>query len=431
MSREQRILSMPLALWVAAWTGGTAVAVLVLVGLLSLGTWHNSVPIAIVAGFALAGVGTGVAVAMAVRFGGAFDRLADQIAPRRAAREPILASAHAEQLRELRDLTGLVDALDLRARVAEEAAEQALRTAHAASAGMFELLSGLVAAEEAARGQLSADLHDTTAQTLIAARAILANPEGQQGAWERVRDLIDEAEEDLRAAMARTRPPGLQDRTLASASADLRREMASRYLLDVTMRWPDEPRPLPMATAIAIYRFFQEALINIVKHADVDEALASLDIVDDVLVAKVSDKGPGFDLERAGPTGGRHLGLTLMRDRARLAGGSLDIDTGPAGGTTLTLRLPLAPFPPTPGGREAAPKSTPPTEGDRPAGSAVAVDDPSTGPVEGADSAGRAGEPRSAAGQHGDAGGRQSGGGAEQVAPGEQVGTEVGMQRSP
>jgi len=75
-----------------------------------------------------------------------------------------------DRMRELHQVASLLDALQLRARVAEELAGQAQRASHTASAGMFELLSGLVAAEEATRGQLSADLHDTVAQTLSGAR---------------------------------------------------------------------------------------------------------------------------------------------------------------------------------------------------------------------------------------------------------------------
>ena len=63
---------------------------------------------------------------------------------------------------EFAGLARVLDALHLRARVADEVAEQSRRTAEQTSAGVFELLSGLVAAEEATRGQLSAELHDTS-----------------------------------------------------------------------------------------------------------------------------------------------------------------------------------------------------------------------------------------------------------------------------
>jgi signal transduction histidine kinase len=96
-------------------------------------------------------------------------------------------------------------------------------------------------------------------------------------------------------------------------------------------------------SAVTVYRFFQEALLNVVKHADVDEADASLAVEGEQLVARVRDAGPGFVPSQVQSSGGRHVGLGLLRERARLAGGSLDVATAPGDGTELTLRLPLSP----------------------------------------------------------------------------------------
>ena len=245
---------------------------------------------------------------------------------------------------EFAELARVLDALHLRARVADEVAEQSRRTAEQASAGVFELLSGLVAAEEATRGQLSAELHDTVAQSLAAARALLAAAAGPDAAQvARIRELVEDAEEQVRAVMARARPAELRDGDLASAVSALRAEFATRYLMDVRISWPAEPYPLPLVSAVTVYRFFQEALLNVVKHADVDQAEASLAIEGEQLVARVRDKGPGFEPDRVRSTGGRHVGLGLLRERARLAGGALDLTTAPGEGTELTLRLPLSP----------------------------------------------------------------------------------------
>src|SRR5947209_2288991 len=237
---------------------------------------------------------------------------------------------------ELRALAQTIDALHMRVRMADDVAERHRRAAETASAGMFELLSGLVAAEEGARGQLSAELHDTVAQSLMAARARL----GDSLADDDVADLVAEAEEQVRAVMARTRPPALRDGDLARAVGALRDDMANRYGLDVRLRWPEQPYPLPLVTAVTVYRFFQEALLNVIKHADVDEAHAELRVEDDWVVAVVSDEGPGFDPERVRSDRGRHVGLSLLRDRARLVGGAIEVVSWPAVGTTLTLRLP-------------------------------------------------------------------------------------------
>jgi signal transduction histidine kinase len=264
-------------------------------------------------------------------------------AGRQDRRPPVQAST------ELVDLARVLDALQLRARVADEVAAQAYRSAEQASAGVFELLSGLVAAEEATRGQLSAELHDTVAQTLAAARGALhdtgpaADPDLRAVALERVRELVEDAEEQVRAVRARARPAELREGDLASAVGALRREYASRYLFSVRLTWPEQPYPLPLVSAVTVYRFYQEALLNVVKHADVEEAEASLSIEGNELIAQVKDAGPGFVPTDVRSSSGRHVGLGLLRERARLAGGSLIVDTAPTAGTTLTLRLPLSP----------------------------------------------------------------------------------------
>src|SRR3954454_10660937 len=238
---------------------------------------------------------------------------------------------------ELAALAQTLDAIHLRVRMADEVAERHRRAAETASAGMFELLSGLVAAEEGARGQLSAELHDTVAQSLMAARARLGD---DVALGSEVADLVAEAEEQVRAVMARTRPPALRDADLARAVAGLRDDLANRYALEVALTWPEQAYPLPLVTAVTVYRFFQEALLNVVKHADVDDASADLRVDDDWVVAPVSDEGPGFDPDDVRSESGRHVGLGLLRERARLVGGSLEVSSWPAQGTTLTLRLP-------------------------------------------------------------------------------------------
>jgi signal transduction histidine kinase len=77
--------------------------------------------------------------------------------------------------------------------------------------------------------------------------------------------------------MARTRPPALREGDLASAVDGLRADMSARYALTVHVDWPAQAHPLPLSSAITVYRFFQEALINVVKHADMDDAYLTLE----------------------------------------------------------------------------------------------------------------------------------------------------------
>jgi signal transduction histidine kinase len=232
-----------------------------------------------------------------------------------------------------------VDALRRRVRIADEVAERHRRTAETASAGMFELLSGLVAAEEGARGQLAAELHDTVAQSLTTAQVLL-DDHNDPVSIRRAVELISEAEEQVRSVMARTRPPALREGDLARAVSALRDDLRNRYAMEVELSWPGEAYPLPLVTAVTVYRFFQEGLLNVVKHADVDAARAQLWVDEEWVVATVIDAGLGFDPGAVHSEGGRHVGLGLLRERARLVGGSLDVVSSPVHGTTLTLRLP-------------------------------------------------------------------------------------------
>jgi len=141
---------------------------------------------------------------------------------RRSRLHAVLAS------QELADLARVLDALQLRARVSDEVAEQARRTAENASVGMFELLSGLVAAEEATRGQLSAELHDTVAQSLMAARSLLSDAALPVEDREKIREYVEDAEEQVRAVMARARPPEVRGGGLAFGVGALRRDVAAR-----------------------------------------------------------------------------------------------------------------------------------------------------------------------------------------------------------
>jgi signal transduction histidine kinase len=338
---------LPLAVWSALLGSG---AVLAVVGVVTVVLWNLDGSVtwpqleALGAG-AFAGLvvvlasvvaSTRLAHALRVLHADAVQRLAEPGLPVHTARRLVTRSSL-----EVGELARTLDALHLRIRLAEDLGERHRREAETAGAGVFELLSGLVAAEEGARGQLAAELHDTVAQSLAMARSLLAGSGTDSFAsYRELADCLEDAEEQVRAVMARTRPPALRDGDLASAVANLALDMRARYGLEVEVVWPESPYPLPLASAVTVYRFFQEALLNVVKHADVDAATVSLQVDEDAVHASVRDEGPGFDPDAVRPDRGRHVGLGLLRERARLSGGSLDIDSEPGVGTTLTLRMP-------------------------------------------------------------------------------------------
>ncbi len=337
--------ALPLAVWAGVLCGGSVVGtvattalVLSLTGGIDLRTAE-----ALAAGGIVGLVLVSLAVTGAVQLASALRRLRSNALLRlREPSGPVSATTELVTTTtvELAELAKVLDALHLRVRVADDLGERRRREAETAGAGVFELLSGLVSAEEGARGQLAAELHDTVAQSLMIARGLLHAKPSSPEDIAKLTDYVEDAEEQVRAVMARTRPPALRDGDLASAVGGLRADMEARYGLVVQVEWPTSPYPLPLAAAITVYRFYQEALLNVVKHADVDDAVLRLSVEHDAVVAEVRDAGPGFDPAAVRPDRGRHVGLGLLRERARLSGGGLDVESVQGQGTVLRLRLP-------------------------------------------------------------------------------------------
>jgi signal transduction histidine kinase len=353
--------TLPLAAWVAIFTSGSvlvgmsvAMVSMAVSGDLTQGA-TNALALGAIVGLLLSLIAIFYAARLAAGLRelrrAAVVRLHEPSAPLESRSDrPLVARTSTE----LADLAMVLEALHVRVRVGDQVGEQHRRDAQTAGAGVFELLSGLVAAEEGARGQLAAELHDTVAQSLMIARGILGHSEISEADIVRLGDYVEDAEEQVRAVMARTRPPALREGDLATAVGNLRLDMRARYGLVVRVDWPQDPQPLPLASAVTVYRFFQEALLNVVKHADIDEAEVALRIDETHVVASVTDHGPGFDPTAVRPDRGRHVGLGLLRERARLSGGALEVDSAVGEGATLTLRLPRPAITPPAGPVEKA-----------------------------------------------------------------------------
>ena len=173
--------ALPLTVWAGALTTGsvaaavgTSAAVLAATGALDAGAIEalsvgSAVGVALSAGAAV--LAARLAEALRTLRSQAVHRLQTPSAPlERVAGRPMVVRASAE----LAELAAVLEALHLRVRLGDQVGERHRVEAETAGAGVFELLSGLVAAEEGARGQLAAELHDTVAQSLMIARGLLA-----------------------------------------------------------------------------------------------------------------------------------------------------------------------------------------------------------------------------------------------------------------
>ena len=212
-----------------------------------------------------------------------------------------------------------------------------------ASGVTSRLLNELVRAEESTRANLAAELHDTVAQCLSIALMGLGDVTERRHV--QARESVRDAESQLRTVLARIRPPELATGDLAQAVADLCEDLYRRYGVQVEVDWTADGVLLSVSVATLVYRFLQEMLLNAVEHADGEGVGLSLEVVPDadgpLFTATVTDRGPGFVPSAVDSAGGRHVGLKLARERARLAGGDLTVTSTLGVGTRVQLQLPL------------------------------------------------------------------------------------------
>ena len=100
----------------------------------------------------------------------------------------------------------------------------------------------------------------------------------------------------------------------------------------------DVPSGLPREMALCVYRVTQEALRNVARHAKTRRVSVRLFATDRHLVLRVRDRGVGFDVAARGKRG---VGLESMRERARLVGARLTVESHRGEGTNVTLRVRL------------------------------------------------------------------------------------------
>jgi signal transduction histidine kinase len=201
----------------------------------------------------------------------------------------------------------------------------------------------IVAAREDERRRLRRDLHDglgpqLASQTLgleAVAQLMPSNPEKAQAVLGSLQQQAEEATRDVRRIVYDLRPPALDDLGLLGAL----RQSASRYEtgtlrfhLDAPGRLPE----LPAAVETAVYRIAQEAMTNVVRHAQARCCTIRLYCADGEVVVEVRDDGRG--LARNHPSG---VGLQAMKERATELDGQLVLDALPGGGTLVQARLPL------------------------------------------------------------------------------------------
>jgi two-component system NarL family sensor kinase len=213
-------------------------------------------------------------------------------------------------------------------------------------ARLFARSVQLGAAEE--RNRLAREIHDTLAQGLsgIALHLETADALAEAGAEsDRVREAVRQALsltranlEEARRSVLDLRAAPLEGRGLAEALTDLAGRQAGEYGLDVRFEAVGGQRPLPLRVEVGLYRIAQEALTNVARHAGARRATLRLVTTPDEVRLSVEDDGRGFDPSRVPPGG---YGLVGLRERVKLLGGALELESETGAGTRVQVAVPL------------------------------------------------------------------------------------------
>ena len=224
--------------------------------------------------------------------------------------------------------TKLLEQLEYRAQ-----AEQNLRS----------LSSRLLSIQEEERRGIARELHDQTGQSLtvlklMVGRADRVAPEELKPHLADIGAMITEVIKQVRSLSLSLRPGVLDDLGLVPAMEWLFKQLHTQAELKVHFEY-DAISQLPPDTSTALYRVTQEALTNVMRHAGVKEVWVRLSNLDGRISLSIKDLGQGFDSAAADA---RHsTGLSAMRERAALIGGSCAIESNPGKGTVITILLPL------------------------------------------------------------------------------------------
>jgi signal transduction histidine kinase len=227
-------------------------------------------------------------------------------------------------------------------RVAETFAAQAAIAVDTATRVARDALQRAVEGQELERRRLARELHDETGQALtsilLGLRALEEAKNDDLGAAVgKLREQVVQTLQDVRRLAVELRPTALDDFGLAAALERLSSSFAEQTGIAVELESGLSDERLPSDVETALYRIVQEALTNVVKHAQAEHVSIVLRRNEGAVTAVIEDDGGG--LPRDGGEGG--LGLVGMRERVALVSGQLEIESAEGTGTTLVVEVPV------------------------------------------------------------------------------------------
>jgi len=238
-----------------------------------------------------------------------------------------------------KELQRLTETLEQRVRERTEELEKA-------NEGLRRLSSKLLSAQEEERKRIAGEIHDTLGSCLNAIkfkiedtlRQIGGTPRAAAESLNTVIPMIHEGVEECRRIQMDLRPAMLDDLgLLPTLSWFLRKFQAIYSQIQIAQEIEVEDKDIPPSLKIVIFRVTQEAMNNIAKYSKADLARLSLRKLDNRMELAIQDNGQGFNPGKVtgSESGRRGLGLTSMRERVELSGGSFYIESFEGNGTTI------------------------------------------------------------------------------------------------
>ncbi|MGB3714489.1 MAG: ATP-binding protein [Candidatus Promineifilaceae bacterium] len=214
-----------------------------------------------------------------------------------------------------------------------------------------ELLKLLITAQEDERKRVARDLHDGLGQSLgalaldaeVLKLKLAVDDEPTLEQLDQIQSLIAETTDQMYSILLALRPSALDDLGLLPAL----RDYCERLLQDKDIQFEFDASGfesrVPPEIETALFRIFQEALNNSVRHAEATHLRLSLSYRDDIIEGLIEDDGRGFDPDsiQINDRSPRGLGLLGMRERAIQCGGQLRLHSAPGQGTRIRISIPL------------------------------------------------------------------------------------------
>lgn len=205
----------------------------------------------------------------------------------------------------------------------------------------------IILAQEEERRRVAREIHDGPAQSManlvlrteICEKILETKPQEVKEELFELKMMVRNSLQEIRKIIFDLRPMAIDDLGLIATLKRYLEDLREKHSLKIEFVSSGGPVRGKKDLEIAMFRIIQEALNNIVKHAEASDALVKVDVTDKVIDVTVRDNGRGFKVDDKHPEGS--YGLLGMKERVELLEGTMKINTAPGEGAEIKVRVPI------------------------------------------------------------------------------------------